>query len=240
MTEYAVVSTTILIVDDEEKIREFVCNYLKEEGYEVLQANSGREALSIIDKRSDLSMVLLDWMMPELSGLEVFKRIRTISEVPVIFLTAKSEEIDKLLVLELGADDIISKPFSIRELATRIKVVLRRIQRSNSTQVLIKEDDEDVWIRGQLKINTTRREVFVEGKEIILTPTEYKLLITLASSPGRVYSRLQLLENALGEEYAGYERSIDTHISNLRKKIDTVSTTPMIITVFGVGYRFEQ
>ena len=237
MTQTQNDATTILVVDDEEKIREIVSNYLGQEGYRVLQAAGGAEALQLLKESADIDLVLLDWMMPGLNGLDVCRHVREFSEVPVIFLTAKGDELDKLLGLELGADDYITKPFSMRELAARIRVVLRRLQKAQ----VRKDADEPLQqlVRGRLTVDLARHSASVDGREIVLTPTEFKLLATLAQSPGRVYSRLQLLEIALGEEYAGYERSIDTHISNLRKKIESDPSHPvLILTVFGVGYKF--
>lgn len=227
---------TILIVDDEEKIRSIVSNYLKQEGFYIDEASKGQEALQRLkDSTKEYDLVVLDWMMPEMSGLEVCKRIREFSEIPILFLTAKTDEVDKLVGLEIGADDYITKPFSLRELAARIRVILRRMQK------IQKLTSESLLVRGEITIDITRHSVKVRDKEIDLTPTEFNLLHTLATSPGRVYSRLQLLALCLGEEYAGYERSIDTHISNLRKKIEKDPAKPIyIVTVFGIGYKFGE
>ncbi|HEU4962987.1 MAG TPA: response regulator transcription factor [Bacilli bacterium] len=236
---------TVLAVDDEEKMLGILRQYLTQEQFEVLTAQDGEEALGLFRERSEIDLVLLDWMMPGMNGPEVCRRLREMSEVPVIFLTAKSDEFDKLLGLELGADDYITKPFSMRELAARIRVVLRRLQKGQS-QRQSASSARDVeaaqqLVRGALVVDLARHEVTVEGREVVVTPTEFKLLATLAAAPGRVYSRLQLLESALGEEYAGYERSIDTHISNLRKKIEADPARPQwIVTVFGVGYKFAE
>lgn len=221
----------ILVVDDEEKIREMVKNYLEKEGYEVIQAADGTDALESIN-RDRPSLIVLDWMLPGMSGLEICRHVREKSNIPVIMLTAKTEEVDKLLGLELGADDYITKPFSLRELAARIKVVLRRAEP-------VESKNTDVVKIGGLEINLNRHEVWSEGKIVSLTPTEFKILSVLLSNPGRVYSRLQLLDAALGFAYEGYERSIDTHISNLRKKIEPDPANPRyILTVYGTGYRF--
>ncbi|MFD2169687.1 response regulator [Tumebacillus lipolyticus] len=228
---------TILAVDDEETLQRIVKNYLEQEGFTVLTASDGSGALKLVEQ-VEVDLVLLDWMMPGLNGLEVCRRMREFTDVPVIFLTAKTDELDKLLGLELGADDYITKPFSMRELAARIRVVLRRMKRGNAAATAAGSGQEQL-VRGRLTIELAKHAVLLDGKALTLTPTEFKLLVTLASAPGRVYSRLQLLEIALGEEYAGYERSIDTHISNLRKKIEQdVSQPQMILTVFGVGYKF--
>lgn len=221
----------ILVVDDEEKIREMVKNYLEKEGYEVIQAADGTEALESIN-RDRPSLIVLDWMLPGMSGLEICRHVREKSNIPIIMLTAKTEEVDKLLGLELGADDYITKPFSLRELAARIKVVLRRAEPGESSNT-------GVVKIGGLEINLNRHEVWSEGKIVSLTPTEFKILSVLSNNPGRVYSRLQLLDAALGFAYEGYERSIDTHISNLRKKIEPDPANPRyILTVYGTGYRF--
>jgi len=231
---------TILIVDDEEKMISFIANYLTNEGYRVLEACNGFEALELLERSAEIELVLLDWMMPGMNGLETCRRMRAFSQVPVIFLTAKSEEVDKLLGLELGADDYITKPFSIRELEARIRTVLRRVN-THRFQMEPDKADTDSLHRGVLTINLLKHAVSLKGKPISLTPTEFKILKTLAQSPGRVYSRLDLLEIALGEEYTGYERSIDTHIRNIRKKIESDFSNPAFIaTVHGVGYKFVE
>lgn len=230
----------ILVVDDEDKIREVLVPFLRMEGFETSEAEDGESALRILAEQSDISLVLLDWMMPGLSGIALLTRMREITNVPIIFLTARTQEVDKLLGLEIGADDYITKPFSIREVAARIRAVLRRTERRLPAAATDKKfEDHSVITREDLVIDPSRFQVSVRGAEAILTPTEFKLLYMLAMSPGRVYSRLQLLESALGEEYAGYERSIDTHIRNLRKKIEADPANPhYIVTVFGIGYKF--
>ena len=220
----------ILIVDDEEKIRELINKYLVNEGFDVIEAADGYQALELaVSEKPDL--IVLDWLLPGISGLEVCRQVRQSSTIPIIMLTAKTEEIDKLLGLELGADDYITKPFSLRELTARIRVVLRRVDPGGEIKTSsIKIDD--------LEINLDRHEVLSNGKNITLTPTEFKILGILFSSPGRVYSRLQLLDAAFGYAYEGYERSIDTHIRNLRKKIEPDPESPRyILTVYGTGYR---
>jgi len=223
----------ILVVDDEEKLREMVRNYLTNDGFIVIEAADGAEAIELHQKeRPDL--VVLDWMMPGVNGLDVCKSIRQLGNTPVIMLTAKTEEVDKLLGLELGADDYITKPFSLRELVARIKAVLRR------TLAGIPARDEIIKIK-EMEVDMEGREVRVKNKKIDLTPTEFKILNVLAGSPGRVYSRLQLLDAAFGYAYEGYERSIDTHVSNLRKKIEPDPANPeYILTVYGTGYRFTN
>lgn len=226
-------SRKILVVEDEDKIREMVRNFLVSEGYAVIEAADGNIATELFSEEQP-DLVVLDWMLPGMSGLEICKWVRQVSSTPVIMLTAKTEEVDKLLGLELGADDYITKPFSLRELAARIKVVLRRSGSKDTVQ------EEKIHVR-EIEIDLDRREVRVRGKMVDLTPTEFKILSVLAANPGRVYSRLQLLDTAFGYTYEGYERSIDTHISNLRKKIETDPANPeYVITVYGTGYRFGR
>lgn len=227
---------TILIVDDEIKIRELVMQHLTNEGYQVLQAGNGVEALEQI-KNDLVDLVILDLMMPVMDGYQTLRELRSRENyLPVIMLTAKTDEIDKLLGLELGADDYITKPFSLRELTARIKSVLRRSDGSYE----YKEDLRSELIsRGNIKIYPEEYEAYVDGEKTNLTPTEFKILLALSKKPGRVYSRLQLMSIAMGEEYINYERSIDTHVSNLRKKIEEDPANPKhILTVYGIGYRF--
>lgn len=222
----------ILVVEDEEKIKEMVAGYLVGEGFQVRTAATGDEALQLLE-RYRFDLVVLDWMLPGLSGLEVCKRVRQKSEVPIIMLTARSEEVDKLLGLELGADDYLTKPFSLRELVARIKVVLRRSKGLETSR------QEELTL-GELYVNFTTREVRVGQRDVELTPTEFAILSVMVRHPGRVFSRMQLLDLALGEAFLGYERSVDTHISNLRKKIEKDPANPeYILTVYGVGYKFR-
>ncbi|HZG56150.1 response regulator transcription factor [Paenibacillus sp.] len=232
---HSTTTVNVLIVDDEQKMTSFIASYLANEGYGVREVHSGAEALRLLETDGSIDLVLLDWMMPGMNGLDVCRRLRTFSDVPVLFLTAKSEEIDKLLGLEIGADDFITKPFSMRELEARIRVVLRRtVKRSAPPDV----PEEPMWKRGRLSIDLPGHTVYLDGRPVALTPTEFKILVTLAKSPGRVFSRLDLLEIALGEEYSGYERTIDTHIRNLRKKLERDFSSPeLIVTVHGIGYK---
>lgn len=230
---------SILIVDDEEKMISFISSYLRNEGYQVREAASGIEALETIHSDKEIDLVLLDWMMPGLNGLDTCRKIREFSQIPVIFLTAKVEEVDKLLGLELGADDYMTKPFSVRELEARIRVILRRAHRAARAEDGMA--NKDVVQLGRLRIDVPKHRVDLGGKPVVLTPTEFKIVKTLAQSPGRVFSRLDLLEIALGEEYSGYERTIDTHIRNIRKKIESDFSNPgYIVTVHGVGYKFGE
>ncbi len=225
---------TILVVDDEPKMVDMIRIYLEKENFTVKTANNGRQALLLFQNEKP-DLVILDWMMPDISGMDILKEIRKKSMVPVIMLTAKAEEVDKLLGLEFGADDYITKPFSLRELVARIRIPLRRID----SQSVERTDKLQI---GQLLIDLKRHEVLVKHKAVNnLTPTEFKILTVLAESPGRVFSRLQLMEGALGEAYEGYERSLDTHISNLRKKIEDNPSDPQyVITVYGIGYKMGK
>ncbi len=222
----------ILVVEDEDAIRGNVKEYLEKQQYQIFEAADGEKGLEMVDQiKPDL--IILDLMLPKLDGMEVCKRIRRENNnTPIIMVTARNEEIDKLLGLELGADDYITKPFSLRELNARIKAVFRRSKH-------IVESVEEVRHFGKLEINLDRREVYYDGEDINLTPSEYAILVTLSENVGRPYSRLQLLTATLGESYAGYERAIDTHVSNLRKKIEPNPQKPIYIqTVYGLGYKF--
>ncbi|WAA12978.1 response regulator transcription factor [Fervidibacillus halotolerans] len=226
---------TIAIIDDEEQIRKMIKQFLENEGFQTIEGKDGDEGVRFIQNK-EVDLVLLDVMMPNMNGFEVLKEIRKLNErLPVIMLTAKTEEIDKLLGLEMGADDYITKPFSLRELAARIKAVLRRSEPGSG------EEQDEIWERGNIMINLSTYEVKKDGKLLSLTPTEFKLLTALAEKPGRVFSRLQLMMKVMGEAYANYERSIDTHVSNLRKKIEKNPAEPEYIqTVYGIGYKFGE
>ena len=221
----------ILVVDDEPQITELLKSYLEREGYQVAVAADGEEALAMADaERPDL--ILLDLMLPKKNGFEVCRDIRAKSRVPIIMLTARDEEPDKIVGLELGADDYITKPFSPREAVARVRAVLRRSEPDPPEGKIIRT--------GNLEIDSLRHEVKKNGKVIELTPTEFKILETLADSPRRVYTRLQLVEEVQGYSFEGYERTIDAHIKNLRQKIEDDPKNPRLIgTVYGVGYRFE-
>ncbi len=224
----------ILIVDDEPKILDTIGRYLEKEGMVPRTALSGKQAIQTLQTKEQIDLVLLDWMMPGMNGLDTCREIRKFSDIPIIFLTAKTDEYDKLLGLEIGGDDYITKPFSMRELVTRIRVVLRRANRNPSQDTL----DEKICYGG-LVLEPYQYKAWLFETELHLTQTEFKLLHILASKPGRVYSRSQLVEMVLGAEYLGYERSIDTHIYNLRKKMKQISSDfTEIRTVFGIGYAF--
>lgn len=223
----------ILVVDDEERIAGAVAQYLESEGYRVITAPDGTVALRLVTKHAP-DLVVLDVMMPGRDGWSVCRELRSTSRIPVIMVTARAEEADKLLGLELGADDYLTKPFSVRELAARIRTVLRRTQGD-------RVEASDSLSVGRLHIDFGANEVTLSGRPVSLTATEYKLLATLARHPGRVYSRTQLMEAALGSYFEGYERSIDTHISNLRKKIEFEPSNPaFVLTVHGLGYKFAK
>ncbi|WP_059045503.1 response regulator transcription factor [Paenibacillus rubinfantis] len=220
---------TLLLVDDERQVIEFMEPFLQQEGFQTITAATGREALHKAALHKP-SLVVLDWMLPEMSGIEVCRELRKTGTVGIIMVTARVEETDKLIGLEVGADDYMTKPFSLRELAARIRSVLRRIEGNTGTEQLLK--------RGELTISEAQCRVWKRDTEIALTPTEFKLLLTLAARPGIVYSRLQLLA-AMEDDFANDERTADAHISRIRKKIEDDPAHPLYIqTVYGFGYRF--
>ncbi len=224
---------TILVVDDEARIVDLVKAYLERDGYKVVSAADGRKALELFPReRPDL--IVLDIMLPGMDGLEVCRAIRAQSNVPIIMLTARSEDVDKLIGLELGADDYVTKPFSPREVVARVRAVLRR-----SGEAPLPREQVQV---GELMIDQVRHEVRCHGELVELTPTEFKLLLVLAQNSGRVYTRLQLLDLVQGEAFEGYERTIDAHIKNLRQKLGLRAGEQdcRITTVHGVGYKFEE
>ena len=222
----------ILVVEDEEQIIRVVRAYLEQAGYEVSVARSGPEGLMRVrQERPDL--VVLDLMLPGMDGLDVCRSIRRDSSTPIIMLTARAEEADKLVGLELGADDYMTKPFSPRELVARMRAVLRRAGGEEQAETMIRAAD--------IEIDLQAHTVQVQGQTIDLTPTEFDLLAAMARHPGRVLSRAQLLDATLGDFYEGYERTIDVHIKNLRRKIEPDPRNPRYIqTVYGVGYRFQE
>ena len=221
---------TLLLVDDEEKVLEFMESFLRQEGFHIVTAANGREALQKV-KEHKPSLVVLDWMLPEMSGIDVCRELRKKSNMGIIMVTARTDETDKIIGLELGADDYMTKPFSLRELAARIRSVLRRLEGHHEASAEL--------IRGELTISEAQLRVWKRGKEVTLTPTEYRLLLTLAAKPGIVYSRLQLLQAALEDDILNDERTVDAHISRVRKKIEDDPAAPVFIqTVYGFGYRF--
>jgi DNA-binding response OmpR family regulator len=229
-------SSTILLVDDEESVQKLLAYPLEREGFRVLQARDGEEALArFSSERVDL--VVLDLMLPKLDGLEVCKRLRAESAVPIIMLTARDDELDKVLGLELGADDYITKPFSIREFRSRVRALLRR---ARAPHVPAGEADERIEADG-LVIDVPRRSVEVRGAPVQLTYVEFELLRALAARPGRVYSRRMLLEALWKSADYRDPRTIDVHVRHLREKLEAEPRTPeYILTVRGVGYRFRE
>ena len=225
-------SKSVLIIEDELELAGILRDYLEAAHYHVETAADGVSGLSIFQHRHP-DLVLLDLNLPRMDGLDVAREIRRAGDTPVIMLTARIEETDRLVGLEIGADDYITKPFSPREVVARVKAVLRRSYGEPVVQQAIRQAD--------LEIDLPRHQVRREGREIILTPTEFTLLATLASEPGRVFSRVQLLDALQGEAFAGYERTIDAHIKNLRAKLEPDPRRPRYVqTVFGVGYRFAE
>jgi DNA-binding response OmpR family regulator len=223
---------TILIVDDHISLRTLVADYLLEQGYRVVTASDGAEGL-IVARRERPALVLLDIMMPNMDGYEFLRSFRREAETPVILLTARLAESDKVVGLELGADDYVTKPFGMKELVARVRAVLRRV----SAQSHVADEE---YALGDLQLNRGTRTVTVRRQRVSLTPSEFELLATMIAAPGRVFSREMLLERLQGNAYEGAERTIDVHIRNLRRKIELDPIQPQYIqTVFGVGYRCQ-
>lgn len=221
----------ICVIDDEPLIVEVLKAYLEREGYEVIASMNGREGLDLIEKENP-DFIILDLMLPDLSGEEICKEVRKSSDVPILMLTAKTAEEERIGGLLLGADDYVTKPFSPREVVVRVKNILRRTLRGLEENLLS-------FNQGFLTIDDRKKEVRREGKEISLTPIEYKILLGMAKQPGRVFSRMDLLSLSETDPYEGYERNIDVHIKNLRKKVEESPRNPrLILTVFGMGYKF--
>ncbi|MFL5946735.1 MAG: response regulator [Gaiellaceae bacterium] len=228
-------SSTILLVDDEDSVQKLLAYPLEREGFRVLQARDGEEALECF-AAEEVDLVVLDLMLPKLDGLEVCKRLRAESQVPIIMLTARDDELDKVVGLELGADDYITKPFSIREFRSRVRALLRRAAATRPAA----EDGEVISVYG-LVLDVARRSVEVDGRPVVLTYVEFELLRTLASYPGRVYSRRMLLESLWGAADYREPRTIDVHVRHLREKLERDPAAPeFILTVRGVGYRFRD
>jgi DNA-binding response OmpR family regulator len=221
---------TILVVDDEAKLRDLIRVYLEQEGYHVVEAGHGREALYVARvEKPDL--IILDLMMPEMGGYEFMRAFSKEAATPVIVLTAKVEDQDKILGLELGADDYVTKPFNVRELLARVRAVLRRTSKAAVEPAVLRAAD--------IVLDRAGRTVAVGGRAVDLTPSEFAILATLMAGPGQVFSRLDLLDRLSGDAYEGYERTIDVHIRNLRTKIEPDPKNPAYIeTVYGMGYRF--
>ncbi len=225
-------NSRILVVDDETKITDVLKLYLERDGFQVASASSGRQAIERVSSYKP-DLIILDLNLPDIDGLEVCRTIRKQSNVPVIMLTGRGEEVDKIVGLEIGADDYVTKPFSAREIVARVKAVLRR-QATEATS-------QDKTTIGKLTIVVSRYEADCNGSKLDLTTTEFKLLAALGQAPGRVFSRTQLLDAVQGMDYEGYDRTIDAHIKNLRQKMAASKTTCgcQIETIRGVGYKLE-
>jgi len=222
----------VLVVDDDEKILKILTAYLEKEGYLVLTAKDGWEA---VDKARQLrpDIVLLDVMLPSLDGWGVCKEIRRTSDVPIIMLTARDAEADRIIGLELGADDYVVKPFSPKEVIARIRAIFRRLQPTDR-----REDKHRILQIGNMVLDQSSHSLVVAGVPVDLTPTEYKLLELFLAHPGQVFSRLQLIEKVQGDVFEGYERTVDSHIKNLRKKLNASIDDPHYIrTIYGMGYK---
>ena len=220
--------STILIVEDEPKISHLLRDYLQQAGYETRESLN-YEQIQCWVKQEEINLILLDWMLPGMSGLEICQQLRTISNVPILMITARVEEIDRLKGLDSGADDYICKPFSPREVVARVKAVLRRTN----------HEDHAELIAGPLRLDQTTHQVWVDESEVVLTPNEFGVLRVLLQRPGKVWSRESLLQQVQGYQFNGYDRTIDTHVKNLRKKLATYGLESSIVTVYGIGYRFQ-
>jgi DNA-binding response OmpR family regulator len=225
-------SKKILVVDDEPRIVRVLRGYLESAGFQVVAAYDGTEALAAF-RHETPDLIILDLMLPEVDGLDVARTIRRESDVPLIMLTARVEEADRLIGLELGADDYVTKPFSPREVVARVRAVLRRIGGS--------EPASRIFTVGDVTLDLDKRQASVASQSVELTPTEFDLLVALMESPGRVFSRMQLLDKVQGYAYEGYDRTIDAHVKNLRQKLEEDPKHPhYILTVYGVGYKFAE
>ena len=220
--------STILIVEDEPKISHLLRDYLQQAGYETRESLNYDQIRSWVEQE-EINLILLDWMLPGMNGLEICQQLRTISTVPILMITARVEEIDRLKGLDSGADDYICKPFSPREVVARVKAVLRRTN----------HEDHAELIAGPLRLDQTTHQVWVDESEVVLTPNEFGVLRVLLQRPGKVWSRESLLQQVQGYQFNGYDRTIDTHVKNLRKKLATYGLESSIVTVYGIGYRFQ-
>jgi len=225
--------TTVLIVADQPDIVRLVRDYLERAGFRVLTAGDGEQALQVA-RSSHPDLVILDLTLPRLDGLDVARALRRDGDVPIIMLTARTEESDRVAGLELGADDYVTKPFSAREMVARVRAVLRRTSGARA-------EDDLVRVGESLTLDVPRMETTVEGRAVALTPTEFQLLLHMARQPGRVFTRAQLLDAVHGVAIESYERAIDAHIKNIRRKIERDPRAPRLLqTVFGVGYRLSD
>ncbi len=222
----------IMVVDDKAELRTLLKSYLSQENFDVVVASNGQEALYVA-RREKPDLVILDLMMPEMGGYDFIRAYSKEADTPVIILTAKLEENDKVVGLELGADDYVTKPFSPRELTARVRAVLRRMDKGAASE-------PELLRQGDITLDRAGRTISVANRGVDLTPSEFDLLATWMAAPGRVFSRLELLDRLQGVAYEGYERTIDVHIRNLRTKIETDPSNPVYIeTVYGAGYRFS-
>jgi len=223
--------TTVLVVDDNAKIVDVLAEYLRAANYDVVTAFDGAQALELAGSRR-LDLALVDVMLPSVDGLELTRTFQA-QNIPVILVTARADEVDRLVGLEIGADDYITKPFSPREVVARVKAVLRRCARANAPTSIVRV--------GDMAVDSERREVTVGDQRVELTRTEFDILATMAAHPGRVYTRLQLMEASSDDAFEGYERTIDAHVKNIRRKMGDDSKDPKYIrTVFGVGYKVDS
>jgi DNA-binding response OmpR family regulator len=223
---------TVLVVDDEPRIVELARDYLEHAGFAVVTATDGPSALTAVRIRKP-DILVLDLGLPGMDGLDVARTIRRDSTLPIIMLTARDDELDRILGLEIGADDYVTKPFSPRELVARVRAILRRIDRQD-------EPGDRIEV-GAVSIDIARMRVAVAGRTVELTPTEFQLLTTLARQPGRIFTRSQLLDSIHGLAFESYERAIDAHVKNLRRKLEEDAARPKyVLTVYGVGYRFAE
>lgn len=232
----------ILIVDDEKEIRDLVEIYLKAEGYNTIKAADGEEALEILKESNDIDLVILDIMMPKSNGIEVCLKIREDREMPIIMLSAKSEDIDKILGLNMGADDYLTKPFNPLELVARVKSQLRRFNRFNlNTKMQEINDNNSKILIDELEIDLDLHEVKMDGKEIKLTPTEFDILVLLSKNRGRIFSITNIYESVWNQEFMESDNTVMVHIRKIREKIEENSRKPKFIkTVWGVGYKVDK
>jgi DNA-binding response OmpR family regulator len=223
----------ILVVDDEPKVCDLIKAYLEKDGYEVILAGDGKSAVEKARSHKP-DLIVLDLNLPVMDGIEVFRTVRAISDIPVIMVTARDDEVDKIVGLQLGADDYVTKPFSPRELAARVAAVLRRYAEGPKAVARL--------LTGDLLVDFDRHEVKYRNEIVSLTSAEFKLLAVMAKNPGRVFTRLQLMDSAFGETYEGYDRTIDAHIKNLRQKFNAIGSEEEnpVVTVRGVGYKLEH
>ncbi|HSP70788.1 MAG TPA: response regulator transcription factor [Gaiellaceae bacterium] len=226
---------TVVVIDDEPSVQEVTRAYLEKDGYSVFVAGTGSDGIALAERLKP-GLIVLDLMLPDIAGEDICREIRTRSDVPILMLTAKAGEDERVNGLALGADDYLTKPFSPRELVARVRAILRRTHAAETPLVEVLSFDG-----GALEIDTVQHEVRRDGQTVDLTPNEHKLLVTLARYPGRVYTRFELVNHVQGYEYAGYERTIDAHVKNLRRKIEPDPRNPRYVeTVYGVGYRLRE